>query len=216
VTKFESENWLMPMAFHKLGRGTLELRGMFSLEPLTFSGAGSPQLFRTGETYRGRPLVDSQHPHDLFMELSATYTLPVGERGTWYAYAGMPGEPALGPVAFTLNFLDRDYAYTRLELADREGLLSDAEARGLGLGSGANALFRVGAYTFGGARDLWRTDSLSFALGGDFTFYSEPAALGALYGRGPTSYKIFLRIRPGKTKRDGRGAHEGHAGHGGG
>ena len=30
VTKFESANWFMPMAFHKLGKGTLQLRGMFS------------------------------------------------------------------------------------------------------------------------------------------------------------------------------------------
>ncbi|HVF67816.1 MAG TPA: hypothetical protein VM914_09145, partial [Pyrinomonadaceae bacterium] len=100
VTKFESQNWLMPMAFRRVGRGTLQLRGMFSAEPLTFSGAGSPQLFQAGEVYKGRALVDFQHPHDLFMELSATYTLPVGERGTWYAYVGFPGEPALGPVAF--------------------------------------------------------------------------------------------------------------------
>jgi hypothetical protein len=34
------------------------------------------------------------------MELSAQYTLPLGERGTWYTYFGYPGEPALGPVAF--------------------------------------------------------------------------------------------------------------------
>src|SRR5262249_39907748 len=30
VTKFESANWFMPMAYHQLGRGTLQLRGMFS------------------------------------------------------------------------------------------------------------------------------------------------------------------------------------------
>src|ERR1051325_11388111 len=30
VTKFESQNWFMPMAYHKLGKGTLQLRGMFS------------------------------------------------------------------------------------------------------------------------------------------------------------------------------------------
>jgi hypothetical protein len=30
VTKFESTNWFMPMAYHKLGKGTLQLRGMFS------------------------------------------------------------------------------------------------------------------------------------------------------------------------------------------
>lgn len=340
VTKFESQNWLMPMAFRRVGRGTLQLRGMFSAEPLTFSGAGSPQLFQTGEAYRGRALVDFQHPHDLLMELSATYTLPVGERSTWYAYVGMPGEPALGPVAFmhrasasenptaplahhlqdsthisygvftsgftyrwlklegslfngrepdehrynlefnpwnsrsfrvtvapganwavqysygllknpeqlepgdvrrqtasvqydrplargnfaasliwgrnrsehdggvshtngytaeaTLNFLDRNYAYTRLELVDRESLLTHAELHGLGFAEGEHPQFRVGAYTFGGARDVWNTSKWSVALGGDATFYSKPRVLDSLYGRNPTSYKLFLRIRPAK------------------
>ena len=100
VTKFESANWLMPMAFRKLGKGTLQLRGMFSAEPFTFPPGGSPLLFQTGETYKGEPIIDRQHPHDLFMELSAQYTHPLGERGTWFTYFGYPGEPALGPVAF--------------------------------------------------------------------------------------------------------------------
>ena len=340
VTKFESQNWVMPMAFRRVGRGTLQLRGMFSAEPLTFSGAGSPQLFQAGEAYRGRALVDFQHPHDLFMEMSATYTLPLGERGKWFAYVGMPGEPALGPVAFmhrasasenptaplahhlqdsthisygvfttgftyrwlklegslfngrepdehrydlefnpwnsrsfrvtaapsenwavqysygflknpeqlepgdirrqtasvqynrpvargnfaaalvwgrnraehhggvsrtngytaeaTLNFLDRNYAYTRLELVDRESLLSHDDLHRLGFCEGEHPQFRVGAYTFGAARDLRNTERWSFALGGDFTFYSKPSVLDALYGRAPTSYKLFLRVRPRK------------------
>ena len=100
VTKAESANWFMPMAYRKVGRGTLQLRGMFSAEPFTFPPGGSPLLFQTGETYKGEPLIDRQHPHDLFMELSAQYTLPIGERATWYTYFGYPGEPALGPVAF--------------------------------------------------------------------------------------------------------------------
>jgi hypothetical protein len=100
VTKFESANWFMPMAFHKLGKGTLQLRGMFSFEPFTFPPGGSPLLFQTGETYKSQPLIDKQHPHDLFMELSAQYTHPLGERGTWFTYFGYPGEPALGPPAF--------------------------------------------------------------------------------------------------------------------
>ena len=95
VTKFESANWFMPMAFHKLGKGTLQLRGMFSAEPFTFPRGGSPLLFQTGETYKGQPLIDRQHPHDLFMELSTQYTLPLGDRGTWFTYFGYPGEPAL-------------------------------------------------------------------------------------------------------------------------
>jgi hypothetical protein len=34
------------------------------------------------------------------MELSATYTMPIGEHTTWFVYGGYPGEPALGPTAF--------------------------------------------------------------------------------------------------------------------
>src|SRR5205085_2191569 len=100
VTKAESMNWFMPMAFRRVGSGTLQLRGMFSFEPFTFPRGGSPLLFQTGETFKGEPLIDRQHPHDLFMELSAQYTVPLGERATWFAYFGYPGEPALGPVAF--------------------------------------------------------------------------------------------------------------------
>jgi hypothetical protein len=45
-------------------------------------------------------LVDRQHPHDLFMELSASYSLPVGDKGSLFVYGGLPGEPAFGPPAF--------------------------------------------------------------------------------------------------------------------
>src|SRR6185295_4668415 len=79
VSKFESANWFMPMAYHKLGKGTVQLRGMFSFEPFTFAPGGSPLLFQTDDTYKGQPLSDRQHPHELFPELSAQYTLPLGE-----------------------------------------------------------------------------------------------------------------------------------------
>lgn len=349
VTKAESANWFMPMAYRKVGRGTLQLRGMFSAEPFTFPPGGSPLLFQTGETYKGRPLVDAQHPHDLFMELSAQYTHPLGERATWFTYFGYPGEPALGPVAFmhrlsaaenpsatlghhlqdsthisfgvltsgftyrglklegsvfngrepdenrydfdahkwnsrsarlsfmpnqnwamqishgflrspegqepdvdirrttasvqynrehargywasaliwgrnhatgrggahnenaytlesTINFRDRNYLYTRLELADRDDLLREEELEDLGIG-GHHASFRVGAYTFGGAREVWNTDKLSLALGSDLTCYSKPAALDALYGRRPVSWKLFFRLRPGRMKHDAHAMH---------
>src|SRR5437763_2694510 len=41
VMKLDSANWFMPMAYHKLGQGTLQLRGMFSAEPFTFPPGGS-------------------------------------------------------------------------------------------------------------------------------------------------------------------------------
>jgi len=100
VTKFESANWFMPSAVRRAGPGTLELRGMFSAEPFTFPPGGSPLLFQTGETYKGELIIDRQHPHDLFMELSANYAVPIGDRASWFVYAGYPGEPALGPNAF--------------------------------------------------------------------------------------------------------------------
>jgi hypothetical protein len=350
VTQVESANWFMPMAYRKVGRGTLQLRGMFSAEPFTFPPGGSPLLFQTGETYKGQPLIDRQHPHDLFMELSAQYTLPVGERGTWFTYFGYPGEPALGPVAFmhrmsasenpsatlshhlqdsthisfgvlttgftyrwlklegsvfngrepdenrydfdahkwnsrsarlsfmpnknwaaqvsygflrspegqepdadvrrvtasvqynkrfdrgnwasalvwgrnhisehgearnlngytfesTVNFLDKNYAYTRLELVDKDELLRASDRALLGVTSD-HPSFRVGAYTTGFARDLWNTDKLSFAVGSDVTFYSKPAALDPVYGQRPVSWKLFFRLRPGRMDMgDMHGAH---------
>ena len=339
VTRFESANWFMPMAFHKLGKGTLQLRGMFSFEPFTFPAGGSPLLFQTGETYKGRPIIDAQHPHDLFMELSALYTHPLGDRATWFTYFGYPGEPALGPTAFmhrasaaenpsaalshhlqdsshisfgvfttgftyrwfklegsvfngrepdenrynfeahpwtsrsarfsfapnsnwsmqvshgllrnpealevgdvrrttasvsynkpfargswatsfiwgrnhenhggeifnlngsvtesTVNFLDKNYVYTRLELVDKNALLRDADRALLGI-TDHHPSFRIGAYTFGGVRDFWTTQKLSMGIGSDVTFYSKPAILDPIYGNSPVSWRAYLRFRPGK------------------
>jgi hypothetical protein len=350
VTKFESANWLMPVAFRRLGPGTLQLRGMFSLEPFTFARGGSPLLFQTGETYKGQPIIDRQHPHDLFMELSAQYTVPLGERGSWFTYFGYPGEPALGPPSFmhrasasenpaatlahhlqdsthisfgvfstgftyrglklegsifnghepdenrydfdanpwssrsarvsfepssnwamqisygflrspeaaepttdirrltasvqfnrplklgnwatafiwgrnhasspgeihnlngytlesTINFKTRNYLYTRLELVDKNELLRPADQALLGI-TNNHPSFRIGAYTFGGARDIWNAKNLSMAIGSDLSFYSKPSILDRLYGSNPISWRLFLRLRPAKV--DLGGMHQMH------
>ncbi len=346
VTKAESSNWMMPMAFRQVGRGMLQLRGMFSFEPFTFPPGGSPLLFQTGETYKGQPIIDAQHPHDLFMELSGTYTVPLGERGTWFTYVGFPGEPALGPTAFmhrwsasenpsaplshhlqdsthisfgvfttgftyrwlklegsvfngrepdenrydfefnpwnsrsvrlsfapnenwsmqisygllknpealepgdtrrmtaslsynkrfhrgnwasslvwgrnreehaaelfhlngytaesTVQFLDKNYVYTRLELVDKKDLLRHDDLHRLGFDDADHhPQFRIGAYTFGAARDVWNTEKISVAVGGDFTFYSKPDVLDEIYGRNPTSYRFFIRLRPSRMGMSG-------------
>jgi hypothetical protein len=350
VTKFESANWFMPAAVRRAGPGTLELRGMFSAEPFTFPPGGSPLLFQTGESYKGQPLIDRQHPHDLFMELSASYTVPVGERASWFVYGGYPGEPALGPNAFmhrasasentsaplshhlqdsthisfgvlttgftyrwfklegsiftgrepdenrydfdahkwnsrsarlwfmpnrnwaiqvshgllrspenqepnidvrrstasiqynrkfdrgnwaaafvwgrnhvtgqsaglvnlngytaesTLQFLDKNYLYTRLEQVDKDDLLRPADRALLGI-TQHHPVFRIGAYTLGGARDIWNNDKVSTAIGADVTFYSTPAILDRIYGDNPVSWKVFLRIRPAKMDMTNQGMH---------
>ncbi len=331
--KLQSENWLMLMEQRKIGRGTLQLRQMLSAEPLTAPHPGFPELFQTGETYHGVPLVDHQHPHDVFGEISAKYVLPLGENAAWTIYGGPAGEPALGPTAFlhrnsateipdaplghhlqdsthisfgvvttgitvkwiklegsvfngrepderrynfdfgpmdsysgrislspnknwsaqysagrlihpealepgdvirqtasinyarptangswettlvwgrnhkivpqtnqnsyllesSLNFATKNYAFTRLELVDRDELFP--EGGPVGIDS-----FRVGKYTFGSARDLVHDSNWQVALGADFSLYSKPAVLNPYYGVHPVSFRVFLRVRPGVMK----------------
>lgn len=78
----------------------IAFRIMTSFDRITEGGDGYPLLFQTGETWKGKPLVDRQHPHDLFGELSATYSSRLGRQWGWFVYAGYPGEPALGPSMY--------------------------------------------------------------------------------------------------------------------
>jgi hypothetical protein len=99
---------VMGMARREVGSGTLQLRAMLSPEPL-MGARGYPLLLASGETADGvTRLVDRQHPHDLFMELSASYSLRLSGRASFFLYAGLPGEPAFGPPAFMhrLSILD--------------------------------------------------------------------------------------------------------------
>jgi hypothetical protein len=99
-----TESMAMLMGNRPLGPGTLGLRAMLSLDPTT-GKRGYPLLFQTGESADGRtPLVDRQHPHDFFMELSTSYSVALGSDGAAFAYLGLPGEPALGPSAFMHRF----------------------------------------------------------------------------------------------------------------
>jgi hypothetical protein len=326
--KAESVNWGMLMEQHQLGRGTILLRQMFSAESLTLPHPGFPELFQTGETYHNEPLVDHQHPHNVFAELSALYLLPLSEKVSWELYGGPSAEPALGPVTYihrasaselplaplshhlqdsthtsfgvvttgfvldrvkleasafngrepneerwsiqaaawdsysgrvsvaptrdwtaqysvgrlehpealepgsqwrqtasveydrplaagnwatslvwgrvhkiasganlngyglesTLNFMRRDYVFTRLELVDKDELFPQAAV---------HPAYRIGAYTFGGVRDLVENSAWQLGLGADVTVYSKPAVLDAAYGNRPVSFQIFLRVRPG-------------------
>ena len=79
---------------------SLNFRAMLTPEP--FMGpSGYPLLLASGETAnRTTPLIDRQHPHDLFMELSTSYAHRLSARDSLFLYAGLPGEPAFGPPAF--------------------------------------------------------------------------------------------------------------------
>ena len=87
----------------------------------------------------------------------------------------------------TMNFKLRNYAFTRMELVDKDELFPD------------NPLLpssRIGAYTFGGTRDLIQSRLWQAAVGGDITFYSKPETLDPVYGNNPVSFQVFIRVRP--------------------
>jgi len=95
-----SNSMFMLMADRSWGADTLGLRAMLSLDAI-MGKRGYPLLLQTGETADGTdPLVDRQHPHDLFMELSASWSHAFSQRYSAFIYGGLPGEPALGPPAF--------------------------------------------------------------------------------------------------------------------
>ena len=81
-------------------KSQIGFRGMFSLDPIIQRGYGYPLLYQSGEQFRGRPIHDRQHPHDLISELAVTYSYKFDGKKSFYLYAGYPGEPALGPPMY--------------------------------------------------------------------------------------------------------------------
>lgn len=91
----------MGVARRDLANGdTIQFRGMLSPDP--FMGRdGYPLLLAAGETADGvTPLTDRQHPHELVMELSGSYSHRLSDNSSVFVYLGYPGEPAFGPPAF--------------------------------------------------------------------------------------------------------------------
>jgi len=113
-TEFKAPNWWMGEASHEIRSSRLTLKAMLSLDAATEGRSGYAELFQVGETLDGRPLVDRQHPHDLFMQLAAVWRVPLGDR-TGLTLAGAPvGEPALGPVAFMHRASVAEYPFAPL------------------------------------------------------------------------------------------------------
>jgi hypothetical protein len=98
--QISSVNWAMAMARRNLGGGRFGIRVMGSAEPWTVRDCGFINLLATGEMCEGDTIHDRQHPHDLFMELAAEYDHSLRGSLRWQLYAGLAGEPALGPIAF--------------------------------------------------------------------------------------------------------------------
>jgi hypothetical protein len=98
--EFVAPSWWMGMASRNSSHGQVTFASMFSLDPALVGKDGYAELFQVGEALNGQPLVDRQHPHDFFMQLSGTWRIPLST-STGLTVAGGPvGEPAIGPVAF--------------------------------------------------------------------------------------------------------------------
>ena len=99
--RIDMPNWFMAMYSHpfsdsaQLGRASHD-----ESRSANRSGRGYPLLFQSGETWHDQPLHDRQHPHDLFDELSLSYSQKFAQDLSSYIYFGYPGEPALGPPTF--------------------------------------------------------------------------------------------------------------------
>jgi hypothetical protein len=107
-------NWWMGMTSRSLGSSRLTFNTMFSLDPATVGSRGYREIFQVGEALDGRPLIDRQHPHDLFMQLAAVWRVPVSDDMGFTIAGGPAGEPALGPVAFMHRASASEYPFAAL------------------------------------------------------------------------------------------------------
>ncbi len=99
--KFYSTNNFMAMTQHSAGEhATFAAELMLSLEPATITGERYPELFQTGETAYGHPIIDGQHPHNFIMALGFHYIRQLSEKTLLDLYFAPVGDPALGPVAY--------------------------------------------------------------------------------------------------------------------
>ncbi|HKP70441.1 MAG TPA: hypothetical protein VJV05_14230 [Pyrinomonadaceae bacterium] len=100
-SRFDAPSMFMAMYTKPIGeKAQIGLRTMLSLDPLIERGYGYPLLYQSGELYGGEPIHDRQHPHDFVSELAATYSYKFDDKNSIYFYAGLPGEPALGPPMY--------------------------------------------------------------------------------------------------------------------
>lgn len=100
-SRFDAPSMFMAMYSRPLtNKSQLGLKAMISLDPIIERGYGYPLLYQSGELYRGEPIHDRQHPHDFVSELAATYSYQFNDKSSAFVYAGLPGEPALGPPTF--------------------------------------------------------------------------------------------------------------------
>jgi hypothetical protein len=92
---------MMFMAGRDFGaQNRLDLSLMLTPDAL-MGKSGYPLLLQTGETADGRThLVNAQHPHDLFMDLSAKWTHRFDDQTRGFIKLGWPSDAGFGPEVF--------------------------------------------------------------------------------------------------------------------
>lgn len=98
--EFFTDSMFMLMGRKEASGGVFGLDLMASLDPIINGVKGVPDLFQTGETAHSQPLVDRQHPHNLYAEAAASYSKALAPNWSGFLYGGPIGEPALGNVMF--------------------------------------------------------------------------------------------------------------------
>lgn len=94
----------------------------------------------------------------------------------------------------TVRFHDRNYAWTRIENAERSNELIVGE-NPLPPGFVEEPIGRVQAYTVGYDHDFYVIPHIASAIGGQFTTYGVPDLLRPIYGSHPVGVVLFVRLR---------------------
>ena len=95
----------------------------------------------------------------------------------------------------TVRFRTRNYAWTRIESAERSNELILGE-KPLAPGFREQPIGQVQAYTVGYDRDIALVPRTASAIGARFTTYGVPERLKPIYGAHPSGVALFVRLRP--------------------
>ena len=94
----------------------------------------------------------------------------------------------------TVQFMNRNFAWTRIENVDRTNELLLGE-NPFPAGFQERYFTRMQAYTIGYDREVGNISHLATAIGGQFTWYGVPDVLRTTYGTHPVGVTLFLRVR---------------------
>jgi hypothetical protein len=115
----------------------------------------------------------------------------------WGRTRSLPGDSIFNSYLFesTVRFLTRNYAWTRIESAERSNELIIGE-NPLPPDFVEKPIGQVQGFTFGYDHDFDLIPRLCSAVGAQFTTYGVPSVLQSIYGSHPAGVALFVRLRP--------------------